>query len=80
MASLCDEKAVAAWDACGRPRQAFEAIVNKHMKDAYYIALGLVAFRFGRTRNQRMLAWLGGIVVFAYIVGLAITKQVFLGL
>ena len=45
-----------------------------------YIALGLVAFRFGRTRNQRMLAWLGGIVVFAYIVGLAITKQVFLGL
>lgn len=45
-----------------------------------YIGLGLVAFRFGKTRNQRMLAWLGAIIVFAYIVGLAITKQVFLGL
>jgi len=45
VASLCDEKAVAAWEACGSPRRAFEAIVNKHMQDAYYIALGLVGNR-----------------------------------
>jgi uncharacterized membrane protein SirB2 len=45
-----------------------------------YIGLGMVAFRFGKTRNQRMLAWLGAIAVFAYIYGLAVTKQVSLGL
>ena len=45
-----------------------------------YIGLGMVAFRFGKTRNQRMLAWLGAIVVFAYIIGLAVTKQIGLGL
>lgn len=45
MASLCDEETVAAWDSCGSPREAFEAIVNKHMQDAYFIALGLVGNR-----------------------------------
>lgn len=45
-----------------------------------YIGLGMVAFRFGKTRTQRMLAWLGAIAVFAYIYGLAVTKQVSLGL
>ena len=45
-----------------------------------YIALGMIAFRFGKSRRQRMLAWLAAIVVYAYIVGLALTKQVSLGL
>ena len=45
-----------------------------------YIGLGMVAFRFGKTRNQKMLAWVGAIIVFAYILGLAVTKQVTLGL
>lgn len=33
------------WGSRPSPRQAFEAIVNKHMKDAYFIALGLVGNR-----------------------------------
>jgi RNA polymerase sigma-70 factor (ECF subfamily) len=33
------------WGSRRSPRQAFEAIVKKHMKDAYYIALGLVGNR-----------------------------------
>jgi len=45
-----------------------------------YIVLGLIAFRFGRSRGQRMLAWLAALAVFAYIVGLAVTKQPGLGL
>ncbi|MHC4520220.1 MAG: RNA polymerase sigma factor, partial [Planctomycetota bacterium] len=45
MASLCDEETVAAWDSYESPREAFEAIVNTHMQDAYYIALGLVGNR-----------------------------------
>lgn len=33
------------WGSRGSPRQAFEAVVKKHMKDAYFIALGLVGNR-----------------------------------
>jgi RNA polymerase sigma-70 factor (ECF subfamily) len=33
------------WGSRRSPRQAFEAIVKKHMKDAYFIALGLVGNR-----------------------------------
>lgn len=45
-----------------------------------YIGLGMMAFRFGKTRNQRLLAWMGAIAVFAYICGLAITKSLTLGI
>ena len=45
MASLCEDNATVAWDACGNPREAFEVIVKRHMKDAYFIALGLVGNR-----------------------------------
>ena len=40
-----------------------------------YIALGLVAFRLGRTRPTRTLAWLGALWVFLYIVAVARTRN-----
>jgi RNA polymerase sigma-70 factor (ECF subfamily) len=43
--SVCEENAVALWDSGQSPRQAFEDIVKRHMKDAYFIALGLVGNR-----------------------------------
>ena len=45
MASLCEKDATVTWDACQSQREAFEVIVNRHMKDAYFIALGLVGNR-----------------------------------
>jgi len=41
-----------------------------------YIVLGLVALRFGRSRNIRLSAWLFGLVTFTYIVSVAFTKSV----
>jgi RNA polymerase sigma-70 factor (ECF subfamily) len=43
--SVCEENAVALWDSGQSPREAFEGIVKRHMKDAYFIALGLVGNR-----------------------------------
>ncbi len=40
-----------------------------------YIGLGLAAFRFARTGPQRLAAWLAALLVFAYIVSVAITKN-----
>ncbi len=40
-----------------------------------YILLGLIAFRFGKTKTIKMLAWIEAIVVFLYIVGVAVTKN-----
>jgi len=45
LASLCEEDAAMTWGAYGSTREAFEAIVKRHMKDAYFIALGLVGNR-----------------------------------
>ena len=45
MASLCEEDAAVTWGSYGSTREAFEAIVKRHMKDAYFIALGLVGNR-----------------------------------
>lgn len=41
-----------------------------------YISLGMVALRFGRTRGVRFGAWLLGLLTFAYIVSVAVTKSV----
>lgn len=40
-----------------------------------YIGLGTVALKRGRTRFQRVAAWLGALLVFLYIVSVAVTKQ-----
>ena len=40
-----------------------------------YIALGMVALRFGRTRGIRAAAFVAALVTFAWIVSVAITKD-----
>lgn len=45
-----------------------------------YIALGLVALRFGRTWPIRVAAWAAALAVFLYIVGVALTRRPTLGL
>ena len=40
-----------------------------------YILLGMVALRRGRTKSARVVAWLAALVVFAYIVAVAVTKN-----
>ena len=41
-----------------------------------YIAAGLVALRFGRSRRIRLKAWLFGLVIYLYIVSVALSKSV----
>jgi len=41
-----------------------------------YIVLGMVALRRGRTRAVRITAFFGALLVFAYIVAVAMTKSV----
>lgn len=45
MDSLCQENTTVALGSYRSPREAFEAVVKTHMKDAYFIALGLVGNR-----------------------------------
>jgi uncharacterized membrane protein SirB2 len=40
-----------------------------------YIALGMVALTYGRTKNIRITAWLGALFCFAYIVSVALTRN-----
>lgn len=41
-----------------------------------YIGVGLVALRFGRSKRTRLFAWLCGLVIFTYIVSVALSKSV----
>ncbi|SES66320.1 Uncharacterized membrane protein SirB2 [Nitrosomonas marina] len=45
-----------------------------------YISLGMVAMRFGKTRQTRIKAWIAAECVFIYIVLVALTKSPVLGL
>lgn len=40
-----------------------------------YIALGVVALRAGRSKAQRTVAWCAAMLVFAYIVAVALSKN-----
>lgn len=40
-----------------------------------YIGVGLVALKLGRSKRERMSAWLLGLVLFAYIISVAVTKS-----
>ena len=40
-----------------------------------YIAVGTIALRFGRTKGVRASAWIGAMLVFGYIVSVALTKD-----
>ncbi len=52
-------------------------LTAKIMALLLYIGLGTVAIKRGRTKQIRVLAWLGAIAVFAYIVSVALTRQPF---
>ncbi len=41
-----------------------------------YIGAGMVALRYGRSRNERLAAWLFGMLTFLYIVSVAVSKSV----
>ena len=43
-----------------------------------YIGLGMVALRFGKTKQQKIIAWVVALLVFAYMLGVARTHQAFL--
>ncbi|MCS0590429.1 SirB2 family protein [Massilia norwichensis] len=43
-----------------------------------YIVLGTIALKRGRTRGQRLAAFIGALALFAYIVTVAVTKRTFL--
>jgi uncharacterized membrane protein SirB2 len=40
-----------------------------------YIVLGMIALRSGRTRRVRIIATAGAVIVFSYIVAVALTKS-----
>ena len=44
-----------------------------------YIAVGAIGLHYGRTKRIRALAFGAALVIFAYIVGVALTRQPFLG-
>jgi len=41
-----------------------------------YIVVGAIGLKYGKTREIRIAAWLGAIVIFGYIVLVALTRQV----
>jgi uncharacterized membrane protein SirB2 len=40
-----------------------------------YILLGMVVMKWAQKRRTRFIAWLSALLVFAYMVGVAVTKQ-----
>ncbi len=40
-----------------------------------YIGVGLVALKLGRSKKVRLYAWLLGLVLFGYIISVAVTKS-----
>jgi uncharacterized membrane protein SirB2 len=42
-----------------------------------YIVLGTVALKRGKTRNQRIAAWIAALLVFGYMVAVALTHDPF---
>lgn len=40
-----------------------------------YILLGMVAMKWAKQRRSQFIAWLSALMVFAYMVGVAITRQ-----
>lgn len=44
-----------------------------------YIVVGAIGLHYGRTKRVRALAFGAALLIFAYIVGVALTRQPFLG-
>ena len=40
-----------------------------------YIALGMIALNYGRTKKTRIAAWLAALLCFSYIVSVAINRN-----
>lgn len=40
-----------------------------------YIALGMIALNYGRTKNIRIAAWLSALICFGYIVSVAMSRN-----
>lgn len=40
-----------------------------------YVALGMIALHYGRTKRVRITAWFAAVAVFAYIVAVAVTRN-----
>ena len=51
-------------------------ILAKLVAVLLYIACGMIAFRFGKTRLQKIVFWLAAMLVLASIYGFAFTKRV----
>lgn len=50
-------------------------LTSKVLALAVWIGLGLVAFRFGRTRRVRALAFVGALLAVAWILAVAFTRR-----
>jgi uncharacterized membrane protein SirB2 len=44
-----------------------------------YILVGAIGLRYGRTKRIRATAWIGAILIFGYIVGVALSRSPTLG-
>lgn len=44
--------------------------------DPFFLVVGAIGLKYGRTKKIRVAAWLGAIALFAYIVLVALTRQV----
>ena len=44
--------------------------------DPFFLVVGAIGLKYGRTKNIRVAAWFGAIALFAYIVLVALTRQV----
>jgi len=42
-----------------------------------YIGLGMIALRFGKTRKVRFMAWISALLVFLFIVSVALSKSAY---
>lgn len=40
-----------------------------------YIAAGMIALKYGKTKRTRLIAWMAGQLVFLYIVSVALTHN-----
>ncbi len=50
-------------------------LLAKFMGLLGYIGFGMVAFRFGKTQEMRLVAFVAAVASFAYIVGAALAKS-----
>lgn len=70
---LASAVTIAVWSA-QYPLQA-SWLTAKVLALIVYIVLGTIALKRGRTRGVRIAAWLAAQAVFAYIVGVALTRN-----